>query len=374
VCIAWVCGVRILQLFLHTKKREKMGCAPSRSDEEKGSKKASDMIDKQLKKDQEAARKEVKLLLLGAGESGKSTIAKQMKILHQDGFSESERFSRKHRPVRMVAILKAMEGMRLNIQFGDPQRADDGKKLRAAAMQMEDVDLSTDIGESLKLLWKDDGIKQCYGRSREYQLNDSAAYYLDELDRICETTYIPTEQDVLRTRVKTTGIIETTFEYKNLNFTLIDVGGQRSERKKWIHCFQDVTAIIFCVGLSAYDQVLAEDEETNRMRESLKLFESICNNPFFANTSMILFLNKKDLFEEKIKTSPLTICFPEYMGENDYTAASEYVREQFELQNKHAEKKEIYTHFTCATDTGNVRFVFDAVSDVLMRKILDTVF
>uniref|UniRef100_H2Y1Q1 Uncharacterized protein n=1 Tax=Ciona intestinalis TaxID=7719 RepID=H2Y1Q1_CIOIN len=350
-----------------------MGCAASRSDEEKGLKKTSDMIDKQLKKDQEAARKEVKLLLLGAGESGKSTIAKQMKILHQDGFSESERINFK--PVvfantvqSMVAILKAMES--LNIQFGDPQRADDGKKLRAASGQMEDVDLATDIGQSLKLLWADDGVKECYGRSREYQLNDSAAYYLDALDRVCESSYIPTEQDVLRTRVKTTGIIETTFEYKNLNFTLIDVGGQRSERKKWIHCFQDVTAIIFCVGLSAYDQVLAEDEETNRMRESLKLFESICNNPFFANTSMILFLNKKDLFEEKIVNSPLTICFPDYTGDNDYASASDYVREQFELQNKHAEKKEIYTHFTCATDTGNVRFVFDAVSDVLMQKSL----
>ena len=126
--------------------------------------------------------------------------------------------------------------------------------------------------------------------------------------------------------------------------------------------------------MSAYDQVLIEDEETNRMRESLKLFESICNNPFFQKTSMILFLNKKDLFEEKIKKSPLKICFPEYEGENDYTAASEYIRDQFELQNKYGESKEIYTHFTCATDTTNVRFVFDAVSDVLMRKILDTVF
>jgi len=354
-----------------------MGCAGSKSDADKGAKDVSNLIDKQLKKDAEAARKEVKLLLLGAGESGKSTIAKQMKILHQDGFSEDER--KTFKPVvfantvqSMVAILKAMES--LNIAYGDPDRAEDGKKVRAASAVMEDIDLSTDIGSALQRLWKDDGIKECYGRSREYQLNDSAAYYMDALDRLCDHNYVPTEQDVLHTRVKTTGIIETAFEYKSLHFTLIDVGGQRSERKKWIHCFQDVTAIIFCVGLSAYDQVLAEDEETNRMRESLKLFESICNNPFFSKTSMILFLNKKDLFEDKIEKSPLSICFPEYEGANEYEPASEYIREQFENQNKHGDQKEIYTHFTCATDTGNVRFVFDAVSDVLMRKILDTVF
>ena len=43
---------------------------------------------------------------------------------------------------------------------------------------------------------------------------------------------------------------------------MFDVGGQRSERKKWIHCFEDVTAIIFCVAMSEYDQVLHEDETT----------------------------------------------------------------------------------------------------------------
>lgn len=353
-----------------------MGCAASKPDD-KEAKSASIQIDKQIKKDAEMAKKQVKLLLLGAGESGKSTIAKQMKILHQDGFSEQERVNFK--PVvytnavqSMVAIVKAMEA--LGISYGNESCEEDGKKVVKTAAQMEEFDLSGDVGDSLKLLWADDGIKECYGRAREYQLNDSAGYYLDSLDRLCSSEYIPTEQDVLRTRVKTTGIIETSFEYKSLYFTLIDVGGQRSERKKWIHCFQDVTAIIFCVGMSAYDQVLVEDEETNRMRESLKLFESICNNPFFSKTSMILFLNKKDLFEEKIAKSPLSICFPEYTGENEYNQAAEYVRGEFEKQNKHAETKEIYTHFTCATDTSNVRFVFDAVSDVLMRKILDTVF
>jgi len=73
---------------------------------------------------------------------------------------------------------------------------------------------------------------------------------------------MPTEQDILRTRVKTTGIVEVHFSFKNLNFKLFDVGGQRSERKKWIHCFEDVTAIIFCEAMSEYDQVLHEDETT----------------------------------------------------------------------------------------------------------------
>ena len=86
--------------------------------------------------------------------------------------------------------------------------------------------------------------------------------FLDDLDRLGAKDYQPTEQDILRTRVKTTGIVEVHFSFKNLNFKLFDVGGQRDERRKWIHCFEDVTAIIFCVAMSEYDQVLHEDETT----------------------------------------------------------------------------------------------------------------
>lgn len=95
---------------------------------------------------------------------------------------------------------------------------------------------------------------------------------------------------------------------------MIDVGGQRNERKKWIHCFEGVTAIIFVTALSEYDQKCYEDDETNRMKESLLLFDEICNSRWFADTSIILFLNKDDLFREKIKKVDLKVAFPDYNG------------------------------------------------------------
>lgn len=70
----------------------------------------------------------------------------------------------------------------------------------------------------MKRLWIDNGTKECFERSREYQLNDSASYYLNSIDRISQSGYIPTQDDVLRTRVKTTGIVETHFTYKDLHF------------------------------------------------------------------------------------------------------------------------------------------------------------
>lgn len=348
-----------------------MGCTMSA--DERAALARSKQIEKNLKEDGIQAAKDIKLLLLGAGESGKSTIVKQMKIIHDSGFTPED--FRQYKPVvysntiqSMVAILRAMQTLR--ISFADPAREQDAQMVSDIVTRMEDTEpFSEEFLLAMKRLWTDAGVQQCFQRSNEYQLNDSAKYFLDDLDRLGRRDYMPTEQDILRTRVKTTGIVEVHFSFKNLNFKLFDVGGQRSERKKWIHCFEDVTAIIFCVAMSEYDQVLHEDETTNRMQESLKLFDSICNNKWFLETAIILFLNKKDLFQEKITRSPLTICFPEYTGEQNYQEAAAFVQAQFEAKNK-SNDKEIYCHMTCATDTTNIQFVFDAVTDVIIANNL----
>jgi len=108
----------------------------------------------------------------------------------------------------------------------------------------------------------------------------------------------------------------------------------------------------------------------NRMTESMKLFDSICNNKWFVDTSIILFLNKKDLFEEKIRHSQLSVCFPEYKGPNTYEDAAGYIQMRFENLNRRKDQKEVYTHLTCATDTSNIQFVFDAVTDVIIKNNL----
>ncbi|NXL99313.1 GNAI1 protein, partial [Tyrannus savana] len=269
----------------------------------------------------------------GAGESGKSTIVKQMKIIHEDGYSEEE--CRQYRAVvysntiqSIVAIVRAMG--RLRIDFGHPARADDARQLFVLAGSAEEGTMTAELAGLIQRLWSDPGVQACFSRSREYQLNDSASYPSSCPKGMGEPWMVPDPGLVSFPGVETTGIVETHFIFKDLHFQggaipalhkgntgpslMFDVGGQRSERKKWIHCFEGVTAIIFCVALSDYDLVLAEDEEMNRMHESMKLFDSICNNKWFTDTSIILFLNKKDLFEEKIRKSPLTICYPEYSG------------------------------------------------------------
>jgi len=128
--------------------------------------------------------------------------------------------------------------------------------------------------------------------------------------------------------------------------------------------------VLFVAAISEYDQVLYEDENTNRIVEALNLFEEICNSRWFRETSMILFLNKRDLFLEKVKRVPLNVAFPDYQGDDSYEAGIEFLQDQFESRNRNPDKQ-VYTHVTCATDTTNVAAVFNAVKDIIIRKSLN---
>mmetsp|Transcript_8725 Transcript_8725/g.21992 ORF Transcript_8725/g.21992 Transcript_8725/m.21992 type:complete len:359 (-) Transcript_8725:33-1109(-) len=330
-------------------------------------------IEEELRKDRKKMSMEVKLLLLGAGESGKSTLAKQMKIIHLKGFSEEERMPYKeivHSNVimSMRAIVLASQTERFSgVQFQPSNQAN--IQMFASNSILFDQEVNSAIATAVTQLWADEGIRFIYNNSSAFQLNDSSAYFFENIDRLAEPDYCPSEQDVLRARARTTGISELLFTVGDVRFRMVDVGGQRSERKKWIHCFQDVTGIIFFVAMSEYDLKLYEDDKVNRMHESLMLFEEICNCQWFEDKALILFLNKKDLFAQKIQTMDLNVCFPDYTGGCNYDAASEYIKQRFMKCCKKKDRK-IYSHITCATDTSNIRFVFASVRDIIYQHSL----
>lgn len=339
------------------------------TEEAKEQKRINQEIERQLRKDKRDARRELKLLLLGTGESGKSTFIKQMRIIHGSGYSEDDKRSfikivYQNIFMAMNSMIRAMDT--LKIVYKDPQNEENANLIR----QIDHETVTTfeqQFVEAIKALWADMGIQECYDRRREYQLTDSAKYYLDDVDRLTQPDYLPTLQDILRVRTPTTGIIEYPFDLDSIIFRMVDVGGQRSERRKWIHCFENVTSIMFLVALSEYDQVLVESDNENRMEESKALFRTIITYPWFQNSSVILFLNKKDLLEEKIMHSHLVDYFPEFDGpKKDAQSAREFILRMFVDLNPDPDKI-IYSHFTCATDTENIRFVFAAVKDTILQ-------
>jgi len=350
-----------------------MWCCPNRETEEYKRNKA---INNEIRAEKRLKEGEMKLLLLGAGESGKSTIAKQMKIIHLSGFTELERIGYK-----VVIYDNIITSIRILIQAAKATGLTLLPTNESAACRFhveEETPMAHFLGPltpqdvaDIAKLWSDPAIQQVYQRGHEFHLIDSAYYYFHNLERIGSTSYVPTESDILRSRAKTTGIVETIFVVDSTRFKMVDVGGQRSERRKWINCFQDVTAVIFCVALSEYDMKMYEDDATNRMHESLKIFTEICNSEFFRDTAMILFLNKEDLFKEKITRVNLKVCFEDFVGPpGSLKAGIEFISAKFLAQNQNPDKG-VYIHVTCATDTQCVSAVFNAVKDVVLRIALN---
>ena len=250
---------------------------------------------------------------------------------------------------------------------------DDNKEKFELMKEVDDgKEIDEEIGLAIKALWKDEGVLLAWKRRAEFQIVESVKYYFNEIDRILKDGYVATQQDMLLARVRTSGIVTEKYVIDSKNFEMYDVGGQRNERKKWIHCFDDVTAVIFVAALSEFDQVLFEDSSTNRMVEAIELFDEICNNRHFASSNMILFMNKKDLFEEKIVNVHIGDQksfedFPVPHGHIDYFGkGSRYFLRKFIKKNSNPDRK-VYHHVTCATDSKNVEIVFNSCKDIILR-------
>ncbi|KAJ3155643.1 Guanine nucleotide-binding protein alpha-2 subunit [Geranomyces variabilis] len=329
-------------------------------------------IDRSIEEDSKRLKRECKILLLGGGESGKSTIVKQMKIIHQDGYTRDDLMAHRSTVYKntldsIQSLIAAVESFQLT--FATPEIQIKADKLLALRPDFDgSYKLSQEHADSIAIITSDPAAVAALERSNEFYIIDSAAYFFAEVKRIGADEYCPSVQDVLRARVKTTGITETRFNMGQLSIHMFDVGGQRSERRKWIHCFEAVTSIIFCVALSEYDQVLLEESQQNRMAESLILFESVINSRWFLRTSIILFLNKIDLFKIKLTRNPLEKYFPEYRGGPDVNKAAKFILWRFTQTNR--ARLNIYPHLTQATDTSNIRLVFAAVKVTILQNAL----
>jgi guanine nucleotide-binding protein G(s) subunit alpha len=373
-------------------------CIAPKNDDEKKREQINKQINAKLKQDEKIYKATYRLLLLGAGESGKSTVVKQMKILHNP-FTTQEKIDKIpdiKRNIRdsLTSILRAMEKINPPIALERPEDQWRATYILTTAHQLE-FDYPPEFFEHAAILWSDAGVQACFDRSNEYQLIDCAKYFLDRVHEVKQPNYMPSEQDILRCRVLTSGIYETIFTVERVRFHMFDVGGQREERRKWIQCFNDVTAIIFVTACDSFNMMLFEDEGENRLRESLELFKNIWNNRWLRTISVILFLNKQDLLAEKIKNGRrLEEYFPEFaryvvsQGEPELsvqkynkaepdedpevTRAKYFIRDEFlRVSTATGENRHYcYPHFTCAVDTENIRRVFNDCRDIIQRMHL----
>ncbi|KAJ7480838.1 guanine nucleotide binding protein, alpha subunit [Mycena latifolia] len=221
--------------------------------------------------------------------------------------------------------------------------------------------------EYMVRLWNDPIVKQVL-KVHRLRLQDMAGFFLDSIERVTALSYEPTDDDILRARLKTLGVSEHQFTLKagNMvphNWIVYDVGGARSLVR--VPYFQHMHAILFLAPLSCFDQVLAEDEKMNRLEDSLLLWKIIVSSPLLKDTNLILFLNKCDILKRLA-----------WSGQKFHDHVTSYRNRPNDFENSaiakqySPEPRAFYAYFTSVIDSQSTSAILGSVQDTLIRQNL----
>ena len=337
----------------------------------------SKRVSQRLKIEQNKHGARLKLLLLGTGDSGKSTIFKQMKFLYGAGFTSEDRARQ-----RQFVLANVVDGTlevcsaapRLGLALS-PGAAEAHTRLLA---REDKLTLDDAAAAAIFALWHDTSFLAVWARRSEFNSQESWAYFAEQLKAYPAwggRDFVPSMEDLLRCRVRTSGVVDELFSVGDVRLRMLDVGGQRNERRKWLHCFDDVTSVVFVASLGDYDQRLFEDSSQNRLVEALAIWEDAVNNPLLANAAFCLFLNKVDLLEEKYVCNKIPLnasgLFPSApAGEPDLARALAWCEQLFRARIKDP-RRQVFTHVTCATDTKGIDVVLKATSRNILKQNLE---
>jgi GTPase SAR1 family protein len=326
--------------------------------------------------EKEKAKKTIKVAILGTAASGKSTFFKQMQILHCNGFDDTE-----NQNYIRILISNFYTGVKELIACAETMEKPLSKKSKKSSKFFKELtNLETPVTEEIledaNRIWNDEAIQEVW-EMRDSLVNFSIInydYIIKNVERLSAPEAFATNDDIVRCRQRTTGLSDIEFPYGKHYFHLFDVGGQKPERRKWdvIANTHKPTALLFFTSLVDFDIPLQIAEEgKSRMDESLEVWDEIINKEEFENATFILFLNKVDLFEDKIERVNLADFFPDYDGKS-LEAASDFLEKLFinRAGNSRHSPETIYAHTTCAIDTHVMGKVFDSVSEEIFKQRL----
>ncbi|KAF9457920.1 guanine nucleotide binding protein, alpha subunit [Collybia nuda] len=234
--------------------------------------------------------------------------------------------------------------------------------------------------KDMMLLWNDEVVREILKR-KKVRLEELPGFFLNDLERVTALNYMPNDDDVLKARLKTVGVSEYKFEMEvtagrdsGTEWRIVDVGGSRSQVTTWAPFFDDVDAIIFLAPISGFDQVLLEDRSVNRLEDSVLLWKAVCSNKLLANVDLVLFLNKCDILESKLKSGIKLSRYVRSYGdrENDLDSVSKYLRGKFSAIHREysPNPRKFYAFCTSVTDTATTAGIIASVRDMVIRQHL----
>ena len=271
------------------------------------------------------------ILLCGTGETGKTTFTRQLRMSHLSGITDNEKKGfvqviRGNYVETMQELLKWLDHYAKSVNEENEQYASIINDLN-----VDDCDFNDEQVEALQELWEDENIQEAFQHREETKAPDHMDYFFNRLDKVASDNYVPTDEDIIKARIRTIGINAITFCIDSAIIRIYDVGGQMNERQKWDQCEKEIEGIIYCVSLPEFNRLMFE-EPTNRMEDSISTFQNMINNKTkFDRFPIFLLFNKYDTFTEKVKnTNAFSEHYPSYNGDpHDPEKCAQFIIDKF---------------------------------------------
>jgi len=290
------------------------------------------------------------ILLLGVGSVGKSTVAKQMRVIHRPYTKlERNKFGMILKQNLLEAVQLFLKAHHLEDMLGGPQ-------------VLQKYEMSANVSREMIRMWKDSKIQALWAASKKsHQFSSTCEYALSNFERIMAADFVPTDDDIIHAQIKTTGVSEYLFEAEypsRVQFNFIDTGGEPNQRRKWTNFMEQSVAVVYVAALDVYDEMDVVDFTSNAMQDSMETFWEVSNIPELKDKLFVLYLNKRDKFEQKLSRSPLEAAFPAYKGGRNVNKAIEFIGSEF---RKGFEGQEMYIYNGNALESSCCKETFNQI-------------
>ena len=316
------------------------------------------------------------LLLCGTGESGKTTFTRQLRLRFWDGFTNEERLNF----VNTIRgnLIEAMQTLiiwleRHNLEVDDENLANYVEEV--LEMDPLEAEFNDEVADMLTQLWEDPSIEEAFQHRNETIIPDHMDYFYGKINEIAQDDYTPTDEDILKARIRTIGIDQVTFNCDGAYIRIYDVGGQKSERAKWEKCMKETEGVIYCVSFADFDKPMFEEQGTVRIKDALMIFEQLTHKEKFGNSPFFLLCNKFDAFSERIKnTNCFVEAYPKYQGNpHDPEECAKFLIDMFlDAAKPEQETRPIIEYKLVALDSQSVATTIDSICKYIRETYFES--
>jgi guanine nucleotide-binding protein G(i) subunit alpha len=332
----------------------------------------------------EISKENLGIILIGAGEVGKTCLFKQIKKIYSSTIEEGE----EDQELTLVYVTILMTTKRIlrylhkcgKNHFEDPENLQRAKKILDVLdsetyfyFEKRHKEYTEEIHNMVHELWKENLIMETLEQDGNLlHTNENFQYFLERFEKFTPPDYCPTFMDCLQCYWKTVGSQSFSYLHQDVNFTIYDFGGQRNVRGKWYKnpsMYDEASCVVFVASLSEYDKTTYEDDVMNRMLENIEHFEEVINSNHLKTLPIFLFLTKPDIFKRKIPKKDLTCVFPEYKGGNDEDAAIDFIKMKYKNEIK-IDPQRLQIFIVNSLDEDSVMEAFGEVENQMMELMI----